>query len=137
MESTQATDIRVAQEIFGYNVFQKENILFETTEKGDRLLSPYSQLMSCAWLVAEKVRVSLVAIENAQWFAFTASNDGWPSPDAFLEYLKQGDFELCGAAVSTNPAEAICAAALVAREKQKSTMGLHSTPPIPENSTIN
>ncbi len=137
MESTQATDIRVAQEIFGYKVFQKETILFETTEKGDRPLSPYSQLMSCAWLVAEKMRISLVAIENSQWFAFTASNDGWPSPDVFLEYLQQGDFELCGAAVSINPAEAICAAALVAREKQKSKIELNSVPPIPENSAIN
>lgn len=54
----------------------------------------------------------------------------------FLEYLNQGDFEFCGAAVSTNLAEAICAAALVARQK-KLNMDPSSIPPIPESSGIN
>ncbi len=110
-------DARVAQEIFGYEVFAKNKVLHESTEKGPRPLRNYSKEMEWAWKVAEQMRVSLVPIEGGQWFAFAGPSQGWENPEAFLTYLRAGDFSKCGASVNTDPAAAICEAALVAKQK--------------------
>lgn len=115
-------DARIAQEVFGYQVIAKNKVLHETAPSGLRPLRSYSKDMQWAWLVAEKIRISIIPIENGNWFAFAGPEKGWSQPEAFLEYLKDGDFSRCGAAVGENPAQAICEAALVAHEKQKSQL---------------
>ena len=137
MRSNRDIDIKIAEQIFGHEVFTKNRLLYERTEKEDRPLHPYSKDMAWAWDIAEKMKISLVAIEGDQWFAFAASNDGWPSLDAFLEFLNKGNFDLCGAALSTNAAEAICKAALVVLDKQSFNSEGRPTPSVPENPTIN
>lgn len=112
-------DARVAKEIFGYEVWAKNKVLHEKTEAGDRPLRAYSKDMTWAWEVAAKMRISLVPIDEAQWFAFASGKSGWESPEHFLEYLRGGDFRTCGAAVGDNPAQVICEAALVANDKAK------------------
>lgn len=118
MQMGREIDTRVATEIFGYEVFFENKELYETTENGPRPLAHYSGKMEFAWLVAEKMRVSLIPIEGGQWFAFFSKHEGWDSPEAFLTFLKQGDFSKCGASVGENAAQVICEAALVAKQKQ-------------------
>ena len=137
MRSNREIDIKIAEQIFGYEVFTKNKVLYERTLKEDRPLHPYSKDMAWAWEIAEKMKISLVPIEGDQYFAFAASNDGWTSLDAFLEFLKKGNFDLCGAAVSTNAAEAICKAALVVLEKQNFNSEGRLTLSVPENPAIN
>lgn len=110
-------DARVAQEIFGYEVWAKNKVLHERTEKGERPLRPYSKEMTWAWEVAAKMRVSIIPIDEKQWFAFAGDMKGWESPEHFLQFLREGDFRYCGAAVGENPAQTICEAALNAHQK--------------------
>ncbi len=112
-------DARVAQEIFGFEVFAKNKVLHESSEKGPRPLKNYSKEIVWAWQVAEKMRVSLVPIEGGQWFAFAGPIGGWENPEAFLTYLRGGDFSQCGASVNAVAATAICEAALVVNQKMK------------------
>jgi len=130
-------DARVAQEIFGYEVFAKNKVLHETVDTGVRPLRNYSKEMEWAWLVAEKMRISIIPIEGGSWFAFVGPKQGWSNPEAFLEYLKAGDFSQCGAAVGANPAQVICEAALVANQKQKALANsepqLSVVPEIPDS----
>ncbi|MBX2986634.1 MAG: hypothetical protein KF802_01945 [Bdellovibrionaceae bacterium] len=117
-------DARVAQEIFGHEVWAKNKVLHERTDKGERPLRFYSRDIEFAWEVAEKLRISLVPIEDGQWFAFAGDMKGWPSPQDFLRYLEQGDFSHCGAAVGPSAAAVICEAALVSLGKRR----LHVVP---------
>ena len=119
MRPEREIDSRVAQEIFGHEVFAKDENFHESTEAGIRPLRNYSSDMGAAWLVAEKMRISLIPIEGGSWFAFVGGENGWANPESFLEYLRSGDFSQCGASVGPNPAQAICEAALVANQKQK------------------
>lgn len=118
-------DTRVAREIFGYQVFEQEGVLQESAPEGDRPLRPYSTDMQVAWLVAEKMRISIMPVEGGSWFAFVGPETGWPTPEAFLEYLRAGDFSECGAAVGDQAPEVICRAALVANQKQKALHPSH------------
>lgn len=137
MRSGREVDIKIAEEVFGHEVFVKNRILHERTQKEDRPLHPYSKGMTWAWEVADKMKISLVPVEGDQWFAFAASNDGWETLETFLNFLRSGDFDRCGAAISTNPAEAICKAALVVIEKQLISNHSNLTPSVPESPTIN
>lgn len=112
-------DARVAQEIFGYEVYAKNKVLHEKTPQGERPLKTYSRDMEWAWPVAERLRISLIPTEGSYWFAFAGPHDGWQSPAEFLQYLEDGDFSLCGASVDENPAKAICEAALKVVEKRR------------------
>lgn len=112
-------DCRVAQEVFGHEIFVKKKILHEKTPLGERPLRKYDQEIEDAWLIAEKMYISLVAIQGGEWFAFAGANEGWESPTAFLKYLEAGDFSLCGASVHKKVAKAICEAALKAAEKRR------------------
>lgn len=116
-------DTRVAQEIFGYEVSVQDKVLQENSDAGLRPLKNYSQEMQWAWQIGEKMRVSLIPVENNQWFAFVGPQEGWTAPEAFLEFLRGGDFSMCGAAVHVNAAQAICEAALVANQKRKLAAG--------------
>lgn len=130
-------DTKIAQEIFGYQVYPKNKVLHESAPLGERPLRKYSKEIEWAFEVAKQARISLIPIEGGQWFAFAANNQGWKSPQELLQILESGDFSVCGAAVSEDPAEAICQAALVAAEKLKDQDGensasenvIDSTPP--------
>jgi hypothetical protein len=124
MRPSREIDARVAQEIFGYQVVTHNNVLHESAEKGIRPLPDYSQSMEWAWTVADKMRVSMIPVEDGNWFAFVGPQKGWSSPEAFLEFLRTGDFAECGAAVGRSPAMVICEAALVANQKQQASEGL-------------
>lgn len=112
-------DTQIAQEIFGYQVYPKNKVLHENAPLGERPLRKYSKEIEWAMEVAKKARVALLPIEGGQWFAFAANNEGWTNPTEMLQVLESGDFKNCGAAVSEDPAEAICQAALVAAQKKK------------------
>lgn len=122
MQQGREIDSRVAAEIFGHEVFTQDNELHEKTETGSYPLRAYSTEMKFAWLVAEKMRVSIIPIEGGQWFAFFSKHNGWDSPEAFLKFLKEGDFSNCGASVGDNAARVICEAALVAHQKQQTSL---------------
>ena len=115
-------DTRIAEEVFGHQVFTKNTILHERTPLGERPLRYYTQNMEHAWQVAEKMRVCLIPIEGGQWFGFIGPQDGWQSPTVLFEYLKGNQFAECGAAVGENAAEVICAAALRTLEKRQNEM---------------
>lgn len=121
-------DARIAQDIFGHEVFAKNKVLHEKAEKGERPLKNYTRDMEWAWIVADKMRISLIPVEGGMWFAFAGKIEGWENPQALLKYLENGDFSSCGAAVSENAAEAICKAALVAHEKRSSSSRLVEVP---------
>lgn len=112
-------DTQIAQEVFGYQVYAKNKVLHESAPLGERPLRKYSKEMEWAFEVAKHARIALLPIEGGQWFAFAASNEGWKNPSEMLQVLESGDFKNCGAAVSEDPAEAICQAALVAAKKKK------------------
>lgn len=112
-------DTRIAQEIFGYQVYPKNKVLHESAPLGERPLRKYSKEIEWAFEVAKQARISLIPIQGGQWFAFAANNEGWQSPQELLKVLEAGQFDLCGAAVGEDLAEVICQAALVAAEKKK------------------
>lgn len=112
-------DARVAQEIFGYEVFANNDVLHESTDLGVRPLSNYCKDMGSAWKITEKMKISLIPVENGNWFAFVGPQDGWTAPEAFLEFLRNGNFDLCGAAVGPSAPQVICEAALIANQKRK------------------
>jgi hypothetical protein len=114
-------DTQIATEIFGHKVWISDGIVMESSEAGERPLRCYSREMEWAWQVAEKMKISLLPVENGNWFAFAGpqDQDGWPSPNAMLETLESKRFDTCGAAVGPDAALAICEAALSAVTKRK------------------
>lgn len=119
MQTGREIDIRIAQEIFEFEVFLKDETYFEKSGNEERPLKFYSRDIQSAWLVAEKMRVSLIPVENRNWFAFIDPEDGWSAPEAFLNFLKEGNFTQSGASVGDNAALVICEAALVANQKRE------------------
>lgn len=123
MKPGREIDVRIAKEVFGYEV------------TGERPIPKYSSDISAAWEVAEKTKVTLLPIVGGQWFAFVGPVDkvGWESPQALLQFLESGNFNECGAAIGEEPALIICEAALNAIEKRvKSTAGILAS----ENTTL-
>jgi hypothetical protein len=111
-------DTRIAREIFHHEVWATNKTLHERTPEGKRLLKPYSKEMEWATEVARKMRVTLLPLADGQWFAFVANENGWESPQAFVDFLQEGDFSRCGASMSEDAPLAICEAALRAVEKR-------------------
>ncbi len=112
MRPGREVDAEIAQKVMGYPVFVKKRGLFETTPLGDRPLRHYTKEIDSAWTVAEKMRVSLLPIENGSWFAIAGKKEGWASPADFLKYLQTCDFANSGAAIAETASEAVCLAAL-------------------------
>ncbi len=104
-------DTFIAQKVFGYPVKVKMTQLWEVTDKGERPLRKYSREIAAAWEVVEKMGITIIPVENGQWFAFVGTGEPWQSPAAFVEFLAKGQFTTSGAAVGTIPAEVICIAA--------------------------
>ncbi len=115
-------DCSIAQEVFGREIFVKKRMLYEMTEKGERPLPNYTKEIEPAWEVAEKMGVSLIPIENGQWFAMVGGEFGWKSPAEFIEFLQKGDFLTSGAAVGPSAPLMICVAALKAIEGRKAVI---------------
>jgi len=112
-------DCEIAQRVFGYPVFAKKKVLYETTEDGIRPVREYSKEMEWAWKVAEKMHMSLIPVENNGWFVLAGSEKGWKSPADFMQYLQEGNFVQSGAAVGENAPLMICVAALKALESRQ------------------
>jgi hypothetical protein len=112
-------DTSIAQQVFGHFVFVKNKELYERAPKGDRPLRKYSKEIAPAWEVAEKMKVSLIPVENNQWFALVGGADGWKSPADYITYLQTGKFVEAGAAVGDEVPLIICLAALKAVEARK------------------
>lgn len=111
-------DTRIAKEVFGHEVWATNKTLHEKTTEGKRPLRNYTKEIEWAWEVADRMKITLLPVEGQRWFAFSAENDGWESPQAFVEFLQKGDFKGCGAAVGDRPAAVICEAALRALDKR-------------------
>lgn len=135
MQPGREIDARVAKEIFDHQVFEQDGVLHENMGSNVQPLRHYSSEMQWAWLVAEKMRVSIIPIEGGYWFAFFSQLEGWGSPESFLDFLNTGDFSKCGAAVSENAALAICEAALIANHKQKGLISVTTVPEIKPNNS--
>jgi hypothetical protein len=112
-------DVQIAKEVFGYNVWAKAKVLYESAPLGERPLRAYSRDMEWAWEVAAQMKISLIPIEGGQWFAFAGTVVGWKSPAEFIKYLQSGDFVDAGAALGESAPLAICIAAIKAAEKRK------------------
>ncbi len=113
-------DCAVAQKVFGHRVFVKKRVLFEDTPKGDRPLRFYSKDIAHAWEVVEKLGISILPIENGDWFALVGSEDGWKTPAEFVEYLHKGNFVNAGAAVGKSAPQVICIAAIKSMDLRNS-----------------
>ena len=118
-------DTRIAKEVFGYNVWAQNKVLFESAPKGDRPLRSYSKDMQWAQDIIMAMHMTLIPIEGGQWFVFVGPEhqEGWQSPQAVLELLTKGPFNTCGAASGTDLPALICEAALKAVEKRAALKG--------------
>ena len=74
-------DTKIATEVFGHKVWARGKVLFENPAQGERPLRRYSREIEWAWEVANKMKVTLIPVENGQWFAFVGpeGKDGWSS----------------------------------------------------------
>jgi hypothetical protein len=116
-------DCRIAQEVMGYRVFVQKHVLHEETPQGSRPLRFYTREMGDAWEVAQKMNITILPIENNQWFAMVGRIGGWKSPQDFISYLQEGNFVDAGAAMAENAAKSICLAALKAIEVRAAVAG--------------
>ncbi len=112
-------DCTIAEHVFGHRVFVKKRALYEETPKGERPLRFYAKEMAPAWEVAEKMSISMIPIENGQWFALVGTEFGWKNPAEFIAYMQTGKFVDAGAAVGESAPMVICVAALKAIEARK------------------
>jgi hypothetical protein len=130
MKPGRELNTKIANLVFGYKVWKHKGVLTENHPLGDRPLRNYSNDIQWAWEVAEKMKVTIIPTADNQWFAFVgdASNQGWESPQAALQFLEAKNFDGAGAAVDPNPALAICIAAIKAAEKRTKSSQYAETP---------
>jgi hypothetical protein len=114
MRPGREVDATVAQEVLGYTVKVKKKELWEVTPKGERPLRKYSKDIGAAWEVVEKLNMTLISIENGQWFALVGLGRAWKNPAEFLLYLQSGQFAQAGAAVGEDAPMTVCLAAIKA-----------------------
>jgi hypothetical protein len=117
----------VAEQVMGHTVHRQKNVFFEATPKGNRPVRDYSNNMQDAWEVATHMGITLIPIEDGSWFAMVGPQEGWRSPQAFIECMQKGEFADSGAAVTKNAALSICIAAVKATEKKRSAPTPEST----------
>lgn len=116
-------DTLIAKHIFNHEVIIKRKIPTEVTPAGERPLREYSKEMGAAFDVMKKLNISLIPIENGQWFALAGEAQGFASPADFIKYLSAGNFQDAGAAISDSAPLSISLAAIrsieskIAREK--------------------
>lgn len=105
-------DTMIAQHVFGHEVIIKRKIPTEVTSAGERPLREYSKEIGAAFDIAKHLNISLIPIENGQWFALKGGNEGFKSPAEFIQYLAEGNFVDAGAAVTESAPLSICLAAM-------------------------
>lgn len=89
-------NMKIATDVFGYTVWKHKGVWTENATSGDRPLRNYSNDLQWAWEVAEKMKVTLIPVEQNEWFAFipTLKHSGWESPAAVLKFLEAGIFHI-------------------------------------------
>lgn len=123
-------DTLIAKYIFNHQVIIKRKIPTEVTPVGERPLREYTKEMGAAFEVLKKMNISLIPIENKNWFALAGGSEGFASPADFMKYLGNGNFQDAGAAVDESAPMAICLAAIRAIE---SRMAREQQPPVEES----
>lgn len=105
-------DTLIAKHIFNHEVIIKRKIPTEVTPAGERPLREYTKEMGAAFDVMKKLNISLIPIENGQWFALAGEAQGFASPADFIKYLSTGNFQDAGAAISDSAPLSISLAAI-------------------------
>lgn len=132
-------DAAISESVLGYTTnFEKNGSMRETLPNGQsRPLRAYSQDISAAWEVVQKLGISLIPVEQG-WFAMVGEGGGWKSPAEFLTFLQKGEFTKSGAAVGEHAPMTICLAAIKAVEHRKAAVDpafpqpvVHGDLPIP------
>lgn len=113
-------DMMISQHVLGYAVnFEKNGSMRETLPNGQsRPLRPYSQDISAAWEVVQKLGMTLIPTEQG-WFVMVGKSEGWKSPADFLLFLQKADFAQAGAAVGEHAPMTICLAAMKTVENRQ------------------
>lgn len=111
-------DTLIAKHIFKHEVVIKRKIPTEITPAGERPLREYSKEMGAAFEIMKKLNISLIPIENGQWFALAGREEGYSSPADFIQYLGEGNFQNAGAAVADSAPMAITLAAIKSVESK-------------------
>lgn len=112
-------DTFIAEKVLGHQVKIRAREVWETTSSGERHLRKFSRDIAAAWEVVEKLGITIIPVEEGQWFAFVGPGKPWNNPAEFVEFLSKADFVNSGAAVGSNPAEVICLAAYKAIKKRE------------------
>lgn len=115
-------DITIAKFVFGHEVKTTKKLIVEKAASGDRPLRYYSRDMQFAWEVADKMNISLIPVENGEWFAMVGAENRWSGPADFIKYLQAGNFVDAGAAVGQDAALTICLAAVKALQHRQKVM---------------
>jgi hypothetical protein len=121
MKQGRELDAWIAERVLGHTIVgQRKGTIKERTRQGQvRPLRAYSTDIGAAWEVVRKMGITLIPIENEQWFGLVGPARGWSSPGELLKYLQTADFVSAGAAVGETAPMTICLAALRAVEKQE------------------
>ncbi len=121
MKAGRELDAWISEKVLGHTVLgQRKGSIKERTKDGQvRPLRAYSTDISAAWEVVRKMGITLIPIENEQWFGLVGPSRGWTSPAELLKYLQSADFVRAGAAVGETAPLTICLAAMRAEEKQE------------------
>jgi hypothetical protein len=117
MQKGREIDSFMASRVLGHKVYhEKTGTMREQLPSGQsRPLRAYSEDISAAWEIVEKLGVTLLPVENG-WFAMVGQKRGWSSPAEFLLYLQKADFVNAGAAVGEKAPLTICMAVMKAIE---------------------
>ncbi|HYX32457.1 MAG TPA: hypothetical protein VE954_05040 [Oligoflexus sp.] len=117
MNKSQEIDIFIAGKVLGHSVYhEKTGAVREQLPSGQsRPLRSYSEDISAAWEVVEKLGITLLPVEDG-WFALVGQKRGWSSPAEFLLYLQKADYVHSGAALGNKAPMTICMAAMKALE---------------------
>lgn len=120
MQKSRELDLFMAQKVLGHKTHNDKNGRpFESLASGQsRPLRSYSQDISAAWEVVDKLGISLLPVEQG-WFALVGNQRGWESPADFIAYLQTADFANSGAAVGETAPLTICLAAMKAIERRE------------------
>lgn len=121
MQQSREIDIAIASKVLGHTVYYEKNgAVRERLSSGQsRPLRAYTEDVSAAWEVVEKMSITLLPIESG-WFALVGPQRAWSSPADFLLYLQKADFVHAGAAVGEKAPLTICTAALKALQRRES-----------------
>ena len=106
MKQGRELDAWIAERVLGHSIVgQRKGAIKERTKAGQvRPLRAYSTDISAAWEIVRKMGITLIPIENEQWFGLVGPARGWSSPGELLKYLQTADFVAAGAAVGRDRA---------------------------------